>query len=560
MTGFKELTKRQSLRLFSLLGALGFGGHAGMRESLASSGWPAEGSKPAQDALNSCHFYPDIGELDCGLFALPADGLDEPRRRQALQQMETYLLKQKQLFLGFQGNQSQSYARELSFLLDMHANNIADPFQNSHMTANTKVMERAVLDYVATLWHARHPGEPSNEDDPSSYWGYVLSMGSTEGNLFGLWNARDYLAGRALFREPGGEVSCVAAPAPREQPNAYRPVAFYSQDTHYSIIKVLRTLAIDSFCQLGEAEYPGQCPFNGGRWPLAVPSQGGGEGPGAIDIGKLTGLVAFFAQRGHPIIVVLNYGTTFKGAYDDVRAAGEALEPILRQAGLFERTVAYGPGRCDIRTGYWIHVDAALGGAYMPFLKMAKERGLIQDAGPDFDFALPYVHSIVMSGHKWLGAPVPCGVFMTRRKYQLKPPDDPEYIGALDTTFAGSRSALNPAILWCYFARTSHDEQIRKAVRAETLAAYAFEQLSALDRQKGGRLWVERTPLSLAIRFRAPAKEIIARYSLAVETSTASGEKRVYAHIYIMDHVTKALIGRLLEDLSQNNAYAFDKA
>ena len=209
------------------------------------------------------------------------------------------------------------------------------------MTLNAKVMERAVLDYLGTLWHARQPGQPSNENVPSSYWGYVLSMGSTEGNLFGLWSARDYLAGRALYRKAGGEVACVEAPTLQEEPNAYRPVAFYSEDTHYSVIKVLCTLAINSFHQLGEAEYPGQCPFNGGRWPLAVPSQGGDWGPGAIDIGKLAALVAFFAEKGHPIIVVLNYGTTFKGAYDDVRAAGEALEPILRKHGLFERKVAY---------------------------------------------------------------------------------------------------------------------------------------------------------------------------------------------------------------------------
>ena len=237
-----------------------------------------------------------------------------------------------------------------------------------------------------------------------------------------------------------------------------------------------------------------------------------------------------------------------------MNSPGEALEPILRKHGLFERKVATASG-CDTRTGYWIHIDAALGGTYMPFLKMAKERGLVQDSGPDFDFALPYVHSITMSGHKWIGAPVPCGVFMTLRKYQLMPPDDPEYIGAHDTTFAGSRSALAPAILWCYFARTSYEEQIRKAIRAEDLAAYAFEKLSALDRLKDDRLWVERTPLSLAVRFRAPGKETITRYSLPAETLMVGGQRRTYVHLYIMDHVTKALIDQLLEDLNRDSVY-----
>jgi histidine decarboxylase len=385
-------------------------------------------------------------------------------------------------------------------------------------------------------------------------------MGCTEGNLYALYNARDYLAGRALYREPGGELACIQAPAQREKPNAYRPVAFFSQDAHYSIIKAVRTIAIETFDQIGEAEYPNQCPLGDGQWPRAVPSQGVDQGSGAIDVEKLAKLVEFFAGKGHPALVILNYGTTFKGAYDDVKAVGAALEPILQKYGLFDREVRFAPGKCDARTGYWIHVDAALGGAYMPFLKMAKGAGLVEDAGPDFDFALPHVHSIAMSGHKWLGAPVPCGVFMTRRKYQLAPPDDPEYLGASETTFAGSRSALAAAILWCYFARTSYEQQIRKAIRAEELAAYAFTKLSALDKFKGGRLWVERTPLSLAVRFRAPNKELILRYSLATVTLLTGGERRNYAHIYIMEHVTEELVDRLVADLSRDGAYELRKS
>jgi hypothetical protein len=73
-----------------------------------------------------------------------------------------------------------------------------------------------------------------------------------------------------------------------------------------------------------------------------------------IDIEKLGSLVAFFAEKGHPIIVVLNYGTTFKGAYDDAGAVGDALEPILKKHGLIERQVQYDSGRCDLRRGYWM--------------------------------------------------------------------------------------------------------------------------------------------------------------------------------------------------------------
>jgi histidine decarboxylase len=39
---------------------------------------------------------------------------------------------------------------------------------------------------------------------------------------------------------------------------------------------------------------------------------------GRADINKLVALVEFFAKRKHGIIVVLNYGTTFTGGFDDV--------------------------------------------------------------------------------------------------------------------------------------------------------------------------------------------------------------------------------------------------
>ena len=56
-------------------------------------------------------------------------------------------------------------------------------------------MEHNVLDYFASLWNAKWPHDPS---DPESYWGYVLTMGSTEGNMHAMWSARDYLSGKYI--------------------------------------------------------------------------------------------------------------------------------------------------------------------------------------------------------------------------------------------------------------------------------------------------------------------------------------------------------------------------
>ena len=77
----------------------------------------------------------------------------------------------------------------------------------------------------------------------------------------------------------------------------------------------------------------------------------------------------------------------------------------------------------------------------MLFIEMATKRGLRDGLkpGPMFDFRLDFVSSIVTSGHKWIGAPMLCGVYLTQNKFRMKPPSaTPTYIGSPDTTFAGS--------------------------------------------------------------------------------------------------------------------------
>jgi histidine decarboxylase len=519
--------------------------------------------------------YPEIEGLAPQLFEIPASGLTQEQHAAALEAIRQYHARQRSCFLGFQANQDGfSHLAGLEPYLQCQLNNLGDPFKEGNFTLNSKWLERAVLDYYASLWNARWPHD---RKDPESYWGYVLSMGSTEGNLYGLWNAREYLSGGALMADPEAEEEARRAsldgfprqvrqrlvftrPArPAENPNAFTPVMFYSQDTHYSILKAVRALRIKTFSDLGNQHYPLDNPLAPGRpWPKEVPSVGGDGGPGSIDVDALAALVEFFARRGHPILVFFNYGTTFKGAYDDVEAAGEALMPIFEAYGLVEREVVpepAGQARREVRNGYWFHVDGALGAAYMPFLEMAYNTGRIPHRGPNFDFRLPYVHSLVMSGHKWIGAPWPCGIFMTRTKLQMMPPDDPEYVGTPDTTFAGSRNGFSALLLWSYAAQNSYEAQIARALATEEVARYAHDQLRRLEDRLGRDLWVERTsPCSLTIRFKAASPAIRRRYSLSGETLYVEGVAREYSHIFAMPHVTKELIDALVENLAEDGA------
>ena len=128
-----------------------------------------------------------------------------------------------------------------------------------------------------------------------------------------------------------------------------------------------------------------------------------------MDIDALMKLVDFFTGKGHPILIIFNYGTTFEGAYDDVKAAGETIIPILKKNDMYSRKIYYdreNPDQYSKRKGFWFHVDGALGAAYMPFIEMGYEHSLIKEnPGPVFDFQLDYVSSIVISGHKWAGCP-----------------------------------------------------------------------------------------------------------------------------------------------------------
>ncbi|KAH7351577.1 hypothetical protein KP509_19G003700 [Ceratopteris richardii] len=423
-------------------------------------------------------------------------------------------------------------------------------------------MERAVLDYYAELWNAKWP---HNEKDKESYWGFCLTMGSTEGNLYGMWNGRDYLAGKKilideqLVMRSGAMVTSPRfvyqkAVCPPESPNAYTPIAFYSEDTHYSLSKAMTMLGIQTFYAEGEDKYAGQCPITSdGRWPAEVPS----HESGAMNIESLSVLVEFFASHGYPILICFNYGTTFKGAYDDVYYACQKLKPILEKYNLLERDVTHGTNQKEKRTGYWFHVDGALGAAYMPFIEMAYLSGRVATKGPTFDFRLPMVHSIAMSGHKWIGASVPCGVYMTKVKYQMLPPEMPEYIGTPDTTFAGSRNGLSPMLLWDNIARNSYEDQVQKALDLEELAAYAEDKLLYLQNQVlHTDLYVARTKLALTVRFKRANDELCRKYSLSNED--LNGLR--FSHIFLMEHVTTELVDQLIEDLSREGAFAPQKA
>ena len=101
-------------------------------------------------------------------------------------------------------------------------------------------MERNVLDHYASLWNAKWPHDAR---DPDTYWGYVLTMGSSEGNIYGLWNARDYLEGKFILTDKSLNIPIsyyTRAKTSKGKENAHTPIAFlftrhslFSSQSHY---------------------------------------------------------------------------------------------------------------------------------------------------------------------------------------------------------------------------------------------------------------------------------------------------------------------------------------
>jgi histidine decarboxylase len=414
--------------------------------------------------------------IDYRKFEIPPEGLSPEEYADALTDFERFIKTQHQNFTGYQTNEYLEGNDELSWLLNIHTNNVGDPFTTGIFRLNTKFVERAVLDYFAALWRANWPFNNQGEDSDERYWGYVMSMGSTEGNIYALYNGREYLRGGKLIADPNAAkkeisklkrgkfalektYSLVKPLDDAQNPNQYKPIAFYSEDTHYSVIKGVSICSVTTFAEEGNRNYQGLCPItDDGVWPDEVPSHNlvhGDPCSGTIKVDDLELLADFFLDKGHPILIVLNQGSTWKGAYDDVPAVNDMLKRLgMKYPWLWERKVTYqdnGKTIVDTRRGFWVHIDGALGATYLPFLRMVPE-ALPGKKVPVFDFSIDAVMSIVCSSHKWIGAPWPGGIYMTRRKYQLSPPDTAGYIGSPDTTLGGSRNAFTPVLFWKYFA------------------------------------------------------------------------------------------------------------
>lgn len=257
---------------------------------------------------------------------------------------------------------------------------------------------------------------------------------------------------------------------------------FFSSETHYSVKKAARMLRINT-CEVHSQE------------------------KGEIDY------VHFQEQLKHHkpdnIILVANCGTTVKGAYDNIAR----LRQILLMEGYNEKD-------------FYIHSDAALSGLILPFIEDAPY-GITPNLNGLSD-------SISVSGHKMLGTPMPCGVFVARRAAVERISNKISYLRSSDTTIMGSRNGHSVLSIWYSLVKKGRTGLAEATQNSLNKANYLLQKL------KSACVPTFCNNYSITVVFPAPPDEIISRYQLACESGLA--------HVVTMPSVSYDTIDLFIHD------------
>uniref|UniRef100_A0A7N2MWK4 Serine decarboxylase n=1 Tax=Quercus lobata TaxID=97700 RepID=A0A7N2MWK4_QUELO len=214
--------------------------------------------------------------------------------------------------------------------------------------------------------------------------------------------------------------------------------------------------------------------------------------------------------------IPLHSRTTVKGAVDDLDQVIQKLE----EAGF-------------THDRFYIHCDGALFGLMMPFVKRA----------PKVTFKKP-IGSVSVSGHKFVGCPMPCGVQITRLEPINALSRDVEYLASRDATIMGSRNGHAPIFLWYTLNRKGYrgfQKEVQKCLRN---AHYLKDRL--ISAGIGAML----NELSSTVVFeRRQDEEFIRKWQLACQGNIA--------HVVVMPNITIDKLDDFLNELVQKRAAWF---
>ncbi|GIQ57693.1 histidine decarboxylase [Flavobacterium collinsii] len=257
-----------------------------------------------------------------------------------------------------------------------------------------------------------------------------------------------------------------------------KAMVYYSESTHYSVRKNIHLLNIPS---------------------IVIRSQENGE----IDYEDFENTLKL--NRHKPAIVLTTFGTTMKEAKDDVLKIKNILKALAIQDS-------------------YIHCDAALSGSY----------GAFMEPRLPFDF-MDGADSISISGHKFIGSPIPTGVIITKRSNRDRISKGISYIGSLDTTITGSRNGHSPLFLWFALKKLGIEGLKKRYLHSLEVAEYCEQRLKNM----GIAAW--RNPNSITVVFPKITEEVKSKWQLATEGDIS--------HIICMPNVTKEQIDLFINDV-----------
>ncbi|MCG8838792.1 histidine decarboxylase [Tenacibaculum dicentrarchi] len=257
-----------------------------------------------------------------------------------------------------------------------------------------------------------------------------------------------------------------------------KAIVYYSESTHYSIRKNIHLLNIPS---------------------IVIKAQENGE----MDYKDFKNTVRM--NRHKPVIVLATFGTTMKEAKDDISNIKNILASLAIQ-------------------DHYIHCDAALSGSFGAFM---------QPRLP-FDF-MDGADSISISGHKFIGSPIPTGVLMAKRSNRDRIAKGISYIGSLDTTITGSRNGHSPLFLWYALKQLGVEGLQERYQKSLEVAQYCETSLKNI----GIKAW--RNPNAITVVLPKTSKKIKDKWQLATEGDIS--------HIICMPNVTKTQIDAFIDDL-----------
>ena len=88
------------------------------------------------------------------------------------------------------------------------------------------------------------------------------------------------------------------------------------------------------------------------------------------------------------------------------------------------------------KINHYVHADAAIDGMVLPFINT------------DILYRLSDgIDSLSISGHKIIGAPMPCGIVLANKNFQSKNLVN-GYVNIKDNTVSGSRNGFTVSMLW----------------------------------------------------------------------------------------------------------------